>query len=127
MSLLSNREAHLVGDISDEISRAIGFMAGFGESEFCDDLLRIYAVEKAVMNAIETCIRLQRKNVGRFERLFPGFDFDALRSMGNRLRHDYGNVDAHQLWFDLQGVLPRLCERAEDLLSAHRRALCGQD
>ena len=126
MLLLSGREANLVGDVAEEIAKATDFLAGGTAAALGDDQLRLYAVEKAVMNAIEASIRLQRENNGRFELLFPGFDFEALRIMGNRLRHDCGNVDVEQLWVDLTGVLPELRKRAEALLNDHRRALGGQ-
>ena len=123
MLLLSNREAHLVGDVAEEIAKAMAFAAGHSAAELGDDPLRLYTVEKAIMNGIEACIRPQRENTGRFDLLFADFDFEALRTMGNRLRHDYGNVDVQQLWVDLTGVLPALRSRAEALLADHRRAL----
>jgi hypothetical protein len=70
MLLLSGREANLVGDVAEEIAKATDFLAGGTAAALGDDQLRLYAVEKAVMNAIEASIRLQRENNGRFELVF---------------------------------------------------------
>lgn len=121
MSSLSNSEAHYVGDIAEEAGHALNFA---GDLEFLrtnNDLLKLYAVEKAIQNVAEACIKLEgKRNSGRFEFLFPDFTIQDMRTIGNLLRHDYGNIDVEAIIGTLLNQVPRLKARAEELLAAHR-------
>ena len=121
--LPSNTDAHHhVGDIRDEIDKALNFVKGMELDEFCENNLVVYAVQKAVQNAIESCIRLEdkRKDKHLFTRLCPEFDIEKLRLLANRGRHDYEVFEPGLLWDDLHGTLTDLRNAAEALLAKKR-------
>ncbi|MEL6103285.1 MAG: HepT-like ribonuclease domain-containing protein [Pseudomonadota bacterium] len=120
--MLSNREAHLVGDILDESRKALSWTEDIDEAVFLASEEKVYSVAKAIQNATEACIQLDGKDAdgARFEDLFPGFTLHTMRTIGNRLRHDYAGYDAQKVW----DALPRMEElnaRAGELLDQHRR------
>ena len=92
-SLLSDREAQSVGDVFEEAGKAIRFLGERSVQDLSDDEVVFYAVEaveRAMMNVSEACIRIEKSAyAGRFEALFPDFAFDDLRRTGNFIRHAY--------------------------------------
>lgn len=119
----SNYEAsRYLGDIVEEIGKALSFVKGMDIETFTETPVVIYAVEKAIQNAVEACIHLngQKSNKGQFERIFPDFDFSKLKLIANAGRHDYGNIDASLTWNELHGELTRLREAAEHALAMKR-------
>jgi uncharacterized protein with HEPN domain len=122
MSSLFDKEAHYIGDIAEEADRALSFAGDIMTLVRDLDLLRLYAVEKAIQNVAEACIKMEDvQQSGRFEAFFPDFKLKDIRLMGNLIRHDYGNIDVHAVVGTLEDQIPRLKARAEELLAAHRR------
>ena len=125
-SLLSDREAHSVGDVFEEAGKAIRFLDARTVEDLAGDEVVLYAVERAMMNVSEACIRIEKKAyAGRFEALFPGFAFDDLRRAGNFIRHAYDDRRVEEVWQTVRIVMPALRDRAETLLAAHRRLRGG--
>lgn len=123
MLLPSDSEAHRnVGDILEELDKAFEFVKGMTRDDFLNDNKTIYAVEKAIQNAIEACIQLEKKkhNKGQFTRLFPNISYAEIKDIADAGRHDYGNVDANLIWQELHGRLSKLHSRAAVLLNAKR-------
>ena len=122
--LPSDSEAHRqVGDIRDQIDVAL-MVAGRADPEaFADDIVLVPAMEKALQNAVEACLQLEknRRDRGRFTRLFPDFDIDYLRRLANSVRHDYGNTRADFLLDELETTFLPLRDAAEALLQRKRR------
>ena len=119
----SNYEAHrYLGDIVEEVDKAFGFIDGMNLEDFLETPVIIYAVEKAVQNAVEACIQLNnnKSNKGQFKRIFPDFDFYRLKLVADAGRHDYGNTDASLTWNELHGDLKDLRDAAEKILESKR-------
>lgn len=128
-SLLSDREAQSVGDVFEEAGKAIRFLGERSVQDLSDDEVVFYAVEaveRAMMNVSEACIRIEKSAyAGRFEALFPDFAFDDLRRTGNFIRHAYDDRRVDEAWQTVKTVMPALRDRAEALLAAHRRLRGG--
>lgn len=121
MSLRSSREAYLIGDIAEEAAKARSFVGDRDADALAADEPDFYGVQKAIQNAVEACVRVEREGyAGRFEELFEDFNFDELRRLGNLLRHDYGSLRADAIWETATTSMPKLGLRAERLLAAHR-------
>ena len=121
--LPSDIEAHrYIGDIYEELTKALSFVEGMSLEEFLEDNRSFYAAKMAVQNAIEASIQLNsaKKNKGQFERLFPDFDYNKLRLEANLGRHDYRESSPFIFWNDLHGVLTDLRNAAEKILTAKR-------
>jgi len=119
----SNYEAsRYLGDIVEEVDKAFGFIGGMDFNEFLETPMVIYAVEKAMQNAVEACIQLNnnKSNKGQFTRIFPDFDFYRLKLIADSGRHDYGNTDPSLTWNELHGDLKNLRDAAEVILGSKR-------
>ena len=127
--LPSNQEAHYLGDIVEEIDRALSFIEGMNMPEFMNDMRTVYAVEKALQNAIEACIKIEGRKQkidgkkvpsGRFNALIKDVDFVSIKDSANAIRHDYANVRPQSIWIELNGRMKDVRDAAEKLLNAKR-------
>ena len=124
MLLPSDAEAHRqVGDIRDQIDLAVMISGRASAEALVDDIVLVLAMEKALQNAVEACLQLEKntRDKGRFTRLFPDFDIDHLRRLANSVRHDYGNTRADFLLDELEATFLPLRDAAEALLRKKRR------
>ena len=133
--LPSSVETQHIADAVAEIDKAFAFIEGMDFDAFVDSDVTVYAVEKAIQNAVESFIRLEGKrqrvdgrNVPseRFVMFFPGYDFEALRRMANTGRHDYGAISHSEIWAELHETLTDIRARAVGILADKRRSL-GHD
>jgi uncharacterized protein with HEPN domain len=58
--------------------------------------------------------------------LVPGQPWQEIRSLGNRLRHEYDLIREDRLWDIVQVDLPALCAACEDALQRFRERQTGQ-
>ena len=95
----SDREAHLIGDIAREAERIETFLDGVDASSFAANDEKAYAVQKALQNLCEACVQIDGKHgAGRFAVLFPDRSLREIKTVGDRLRHDYGAMDPMLVW-----------------------------
>ncbi|MEM5518577.1 HepT-like ribonuclease domain-containing protein [Henriciella sp. AS95] len=119
--MLSNREAHLVGEIFEESEKALSWTAEKDEQSFLRDEPLVYATEKAIQNTVEACIQLEGKlDTGRFEALFPNYTLRAVKKIGNSLRHNYAGVTATEVYATIGDFVGPIHLRASELLDQHR-------
>ena len=121
-SLPSNKLARRLSDIVENADFIASYIDGLQEKAFLADRKTQDAVERCLQRITEAAIRLGSEA----ERLTPGYPWKDVSGLGNRLRHEYGSIDASQMWQVAPGELPLLAQHGGEALKglAHRsRAL----
>jgi uncharacterized protein with HEPN domain len=111
----SDREALRLQDIVENIERIESHVAGLNFPAFAADPKTIDAVERCLQRITEAVIKI---GPDRMAAISPSTPADAVRGMGNALRHDYDSVDLAIIWRTVNDSLPALradCLRALDL------------
>ena len=106
-------------DIVENIDRIESYLDGYDLARFAQDPRTIDAVERCMQRITEAAIKLQPRAV----ELLPEQDWDAMRSFGNVLRHDYDRIAEALIWEIATSDLSRLrtdCLRAIAMLEADR-------
>jgi uncharacterized protein with HEPN domain len=93
-----------VADILDNIERIEGYISGLDHDSLGSDGLRRDAVERCLERICEAGIRLG----DRAPTLMPDQPWQAIRGLGNRLRHAYDRIDFTAIWTLLTERLPEL-------------------
>ena len=99
-------------DIADNIDRIASHVAGLDLAAFQADPKTIDAVERCLQRITEAVIKIGPE---RMAEISPRTPVDAVRGLGNLLRHDYDQVDLGIIWRTIQQGLPELradCLRA---------------
>ena len=110
----SEREALRLGDIIENIDRIESYMIGLDRQSFAKDLRTIDAVERCLQRITEAVIKIGPE---RMAEISPQTPVDAVRGLGNVLRHDYDQVDLGVIYLTMRESLPELradCLRALD-------------
>lgn len=108
----TEREALRLQDIVENIDRIEGYVAGFELSSFALDGRTVDAVERCLQRITEAVIKIGPE---RMAAISPTTPVDAVRGLGNMLRHDYDRVDLATIWRTVKESLPELradCLRA---------------
>lgn len=108
----SDREALRLGDIIDNIDRIESHIAGYDLRRFSSDQKTIDAVERCLQRITEAVIKI---GPDRMATISPTTPAEAVRGMGNALRHDYDSIDLAIIWTTVTESLPLLrddCRRA---------------
>jgi uncharacterized protein with HEPN domain len=112
------RTADCLADILDNIGRIEGHIAGLERDSLASDGLRRDAVERCLERICEAGIRLG----DRAAKLMPNQPWQAIRGLGNRLRHAYDRIDFAVIWALLSDRLPELKTDAAAALQRLRSA-----
>jgi uncharacterized protein with HEPN domain len=107
-----------VVDILDNIERIEGYISGLERDSFARDGLRRDAVERCLERICEAGIRLG----DRAPTLMPDQPWQAIRGLGNRLRHAYDRIDFAVIWTLLIERLPELKRDATAALQKFQSA-----
>ncbi len=108
----SDREALRLHDIIENIERIESYMIGLDRESFAKDLRTIDAVERCLQRITEAVIKIGPE---RMALISPRTPVDAVRGLGNVLRHDYDQVDLGVIFLTIRESLPELrtdCLRA---------------
>lgn len=111
----SDREQLRLGDIVENIDRIEGYIAGLDFDGFCKDAKTIDATERCLQRITEAIIKIGAERMSQISLTTPS---DAVRGMGNALRHDYDSIDLKIIWTTLKDSLPALREDCLRSLSA---------
>ena len=105
-----------VRDILNAILRIQAYIADIGglEAVMRDEYLHRDGVERQLLIIAEAAVKLR----GQVETREPGIDWDAIRGMGNVIRHNYDGIDDAVIRHVLTAELPPLLE-ACGRLQAH--------
>lgn len=101
----TEREALRLRDIADNITRIESHVAGMDFAAFASDEKTIDAVERCLQRITEAVIKI---GPARMAEISPRTPVDAVRGLGNLLRHDYDGVDLGTIWRTVVGSLPDL-------------------
>lgn len=108
----TDRETLRLQDIIENIDRIEGYVAGFEFAAFEADRRTVDAVERCLQRITEAVIKIGPE---RMAAISPRTPVDAVRGLGNMLRHDYDRVDLGTIWRTIRESLPELradCLRA---------------
>lgn len=101
----TDREALRLQDIIDNIDRIGGYIAGLELGTFATDNRTVDAVERCLQRITEAVIKIGPE---RMAEISPQTPVDAVRGLGNMLRHDYDRVDLGTIWRTIRESLPKL-------------------
>lgn len=101
----TDREALRLRDIIENIDRIESYVAGMDLAAFSADQRTIDAVERCLLRVSEAVIKIGAE---RMAGISPTLPVDAVRGLGNMLRHDYDRVDLSVIWRTIHGSLPEL-------------------
>jgi uncharacterized protein with HEPN domain len=108
----SEREALRLHDIIENIERIESYMSGLDRDSFAKDLRTVDAVERCLQRITEAVIKIGPE---RMAQISPHTPVDAVRGLGNILRHDYDQIDLGVIFLTIRESLPELrtdCLRA---------------
>jgi uncharacterized protein with HEPN domain len=95
--LLSERQRISLQDIIDNIERLLGHVAQLAEHNV-DSFER----DELVSDAVERCMERISEAAGRLgedaDEIAPGPPWADVRGLGNRLRHEYHNIQLQIIW-----------------------------
>jgi len=101
----TEREALRLQEIIDNIDRIAGYVAGLEQAAFEADGRTVDAVERCLQRLTEAVIKIGPE---RMAAISPQTPVDAVRGLGNMLRHDYDQVDLGTIWRTIHLSLPKL-------------------
>lgn len=100
-------------DIVDNIDRINLFVENFSLDQFVNDTKTFYAVERAVLIISEAARRLPDD----LKTQYPGVDWKGVAGIGNKIRHDYDDINPRILWITIKSALGPLRSVALEALS----------
>jgi uncharacterized protein with HEPN domain len=98
-----------LADILDNIERAQRYIGTSSLSEFQSNDLQVDAVLRRLQNASEASTRFRREwpeLADEIEARHPEVNWVNFRTLGNRYRHHYDNVDVERVYEDVQVFIP---------------------
>ena len=101
----SDREALRLHDIVENIDRIESHIANSEFADFANDTKTIDAVERCLQRITEAVIKIGAE---RMATISPTTSAEAVRGMGNALRHDYDSIDLRIIWTTITASLPDL-------------------
>jgi uncharacterized protein with HEPN domain len=103
--LSTDREALRLQDIVDNIDRIADYVEGMDSAAFAADAKTVDAVERCLQRISEAVIKI---GPARMAEISPTLPVDAVRGLGNMLRHDYDRVDLVTIYRTVRESLPGL-------------------
>ena len=101
----TEREALRLQDIVENIERIESHVASMDFAAFAADSKTIDAVERCLQRLTEAVIKIGPEHMASIS---PQTPVDAVRGLGNLLRHDYDGDDLGTIWRTVEGSLPGL-------------------
>jgi len=117
--LPSEKPSRRLEDIIDNAQAILRYTAGMNLEAFEEDRKTYDAVERCLERISEGAAKLGDQAV----ELMPDQPWQKIRSLGNRLRHEYDAIREDRVWDIVQTDLHPLCGACEDAL---RRLRGGQ-
>jgi uncharacterized protein with HEPN domain len=98
----------------DAAREAIIFAKDRKEDELASDRMLLLSLVKEIEIIGEAAVRISQE----LKRAFPQLPWATAAGMRNRLIHAYFDIDADVVWSTVNGDLPTLVEKLEELLAA---------
>jgi uncharacterized protein with HEPN domain len=108
----TKREALRLEDIIDNIDRIETYVTRMDFAAFAADAKTVDAVERCLQRLTEAAVKIGPE---RMAEISPRTPVEAVRGLGNMLRHDYDGIDLPIIWRTVGESLPEL--RADCLRS----------
>lgn len=108
----SEKATRRLEDIIENAQAILRYTAGMDLGTFEEDRKTYDAVERCLERISEAATKLGDQAV----ELMPDQPWQKIRSLGNRLRHEYDAIREDRLWDIVQTDLPSLCAACEDAL-----------
>jgi uncharacterized protein with HEPN domain len=99
-------------DICTAIDRALGFVQGFDVDQFHEDKRTRWAVYSQVIVVGDAARRI----TGDYPNEHPEIPWAEIIGMGNKLAHDYDNIDWCMVWDTVRVDFPKLKSAIEPLI-----------
>jgi uncharacterized protein with HEPN domain len=112
----TEREALRLHDIIENIDRIESYVTGLDFARFAADTKTIDAVERCLQRVTEAVIKIGAE---RMAQVSPQTPVDAVRGLGNMLRHDYDGVDLETIYLTIRESLPALRSDCQLVLGRH--------
>lgn len=103
----TDREALRLQDIIENIDRIESYVVGLDFDAFAADSKTVDAVERCLQRITEAVIKIGPE---RMAAISPKTPVDAVRGLGNALRHDYDLIDLGTVYRTIRDSLPDLRE-----------------
>lgn len=116
----SSRPAIRLQDILDNVRLIQSYVLGMDRAAFDADRRTRDAVERCLERVSEAATKLGDEA----EQLAPGPPWQAVRALGNALRHAYDQVDPARIWEIVTQDLPQMATAVD---AALRRLGCPLD
>jgi uncharacterized protein with HEPN domain len=101
----SDREILRLQDIVENIDRIASHIEGMNYPAFAADEKTVDAVERCLHRITEAIVKIGPE---RMAAISPSTPVDAVRGMGNALRHEYDLIDLSIIWRTITDSLPAL-------------------
>ncbi len=111
--MFSERTILFLSDIVEDVDRLLGFVDGMDAQALDADERTLLAVERLFQRITEAVIQIGSEDMAR---IGPDLPVRNIRGLGNRLRHDYRNIDPALLLRTARIELPALRAAAERAL-----------
>jgi uncharacterized protein with HEPN domain len=111
--MFSERTLLFVADIVEDADRLVAFVSGMDAEALGRDERTLLAVERLFQRITEAVIQIGAEDMAR---IGPDLPVRNIRGLGNRLRHDYRDIDPELLLRTARDELPALRAAAERAL-----------
>jgi uncharacterized protein with HEPN domain len=101
----SEREPLRLQDVIVNIDRIESYLTGYDRARFVSDGKTVDAVERCLQRITEAVIKIGPE---RMADIAPDIPVEAIRGLGNVLRHDYDRIDTGLIWTTVVDRLPEL-------------------
>jgi len=105
----SDRTRDRLQDIVDDGRRIALFLAGKTEREFAADERTLFAVERLLQRITEAVVQIGAEDMAKVIAELP---VERMRGFGNRLRHEYRDLDQRLVFSIARNDLPPLTAAA---------------
>lgn len=110
--MYSERDRRRFADIVDNVVRIEDYMSGMDFAAFTSDVKTMDAVERCLQRITEAIIHIGPETM---RSVAPDLPVEAVRGLGNILRHEYDRIDVPTIYATIRDRLPGLredCARA---------------
>ncbi|MEH3123634.1 MAG: DUF86 domain-containing protein [Sphingomonas phyllosphaerae] len=105
VSSFSERTLLRLRDVVDNADRVAHYIDGMSFADFAADRMRVDAVERCIERLAEALVQ-----IGAYElaTIAPTISLAEVKSIGNRLRHEYRHIDKRVIFDTARDDLPAL-------------------
>jgi hypothetical protein len=112
--MLSERTKERLRDIIEDAGRVGAFLDGMTLADFLASERTLFAIERLLQRITEAAIQIDPADI---ERLRADLPIAQMRGLGNRLRHEYRDLNRAIVFEIAQREVPALAVAAEIALS----------